>query len=304
MSGWGIAAQAGAQLLGSYMAYQGAKSDRDLQEEMFQQNMQAQREFAQQGIRWRVADAQAAGIHPLYALGASTHSFAPIAYMGGSGDGGAGGILANAGQDIGRAIDATRTNDERLEARYQAVQRALTLDNMELQNDLLRSQIARINQQGNPAMPNAAGGIAASSPGLEGQGDVGRYGLVKTEVLPAPAHIQDKAMERAVNMPGRPSLEPGAITDTGFAKTATGYAPVPSKDVKERIEDMPVSEFLWWIRNGGTNSWEHLSSGNRSYSNPPPLDWLPEGAFKWTWSIAKQEWQPVFGASGSLPGRR
>lgn len=38
------------------------------------QNNATQREFAQNGIQWKVEDAKKAGIHPLYALGASTAS--------------------------------------------------------------------------------------------------------------------------------------------------------------------------------------------------------------------------------------
>lgn len=41
------------------------------------QNYEMQREFAQNGIRWKVADAQAAGLHPLYALGGGGAAFAP-----------------------------------------------------------------------------------------------------------------------------------------------------------------------------------------------------------------------------------
>ena len=36
-----------------------------------------QREFAQNSIQWRAADAKKAGVHPLAALGASTHSPSP-----------------------------------------------------------------------------------------------------------------------------------------------------------------------------------------------------------------------------------
>lgn len=52
-------------------------------------NIQQQREFAQKGIRWRVSDAKKAGIHPLFALGANTASFSPVAgpdYGGAVGD--------------------------------------------------------------------------------------------------------------------------------------------------------------------------------------------------------------------------
>jgi hypothetical protein len=38
-----------------------------------------QREFAQMGIQWKVADAKAAGLHPLYALGGSGATYSPSA---------------------------------------------------------------------------------------------------------------------------------------------------------------------------------------------------------------------------------
>lgn len=41
------------------------------------------KEFAQKGIRWKVADAKAAGIHPLYAMGASTN-MPSVSMQGGS----------------------------------------------------------------------------------------------------------------------------------------------------------------------------------------------------------------------------
>lgn len=72
-------------------------------------NRDMQREFAQHGVRWKVADAKAAGIHPLAALGASTHSFAPSF----QGDTSLSEGLARVGQDISRSIDATRTAEER-----------------------------------------------------------------------------------------------------------------------------------------------------------------------------------------------
>lgn len=114
-------------------------------------NTATQKEFAQHGIRWRVEDAKAAGIHPLYALGAQTQSFSPI-HVGTD--------FAGMGQDISRAIDATRTSGERADARLAA----LTLERAELENDLLRSQIlgskAALLQQVGPAFPGGAPGPA------------------------------------------------------------------------------------------------------------------------------------------------
>lgn len=126
-----------------------AKSEQARQDRVAANNIALQKEFAQQGIKWKVEDAKSAGIHPLYALGASTHSFSPVsvggaAYPGDPGvvqstpaiDTGMPNALANAGQDIGRAVSAMKTPQERMSD-------ALALENMSLQNDLIRSQIAQ-----------------------------------------------------------------------------------------------------------------------------------------------------------------
>lgn len=77
------------------------------------QNIQMQREFAQNGVRWRVEDAQAAGVHPLFALGGSGAAFAPasssLSFDGSGSDGG----LAQMGQHLGRAINSQETADQR-----------------------------------------------------------------------------------------------------------------------------------------------------------------------------------------------
>lgn len=50
----------------------------DFAREMWKKNANLQRQFAKMGIRWRVADAKAAGLHPLAALGSSGASGSPI----------------------------------------------------------------------------------------------------------------------------------------------------------------------------------------------------------------------------------
>lgn len=123
-----------------------ANRDRKFAANWAQKNIDLQKEFAQSGIRWKVEDAKAAGVHPLYALGANTIGFNPVSVGGGSGGGflpaGSsnggdilGQALSNAGQDIGRAVSAMKTPQEKM-------QDALTLQNMGLQNDYLRAQIA------------------------------------------------------------------------------------------------------------------------------------------------------------------
>lgn len=66
------------------------------------ENRQSQEEFAKHGIRWRVEDAQAAGVHPLFALGGGVTPFTPQATA-----------FAEAGQNIGRAAFTSMTEGER-----------------------------------------------------------------------------------------------------------------------------------------------------------------------------------------------
>lgn len=190
-------------------------------------NIKYQKQFAQQGIQWKVADAKKAGIHPLAALGAQTHSFSPV--QGGDWSG-----LASAGQDLGRAIEARSTKGQRLDA-YSAETQKLAIDRGRLENDILRaelaSKLAKVKQPGNP--PAVAD---SQNPNLLlGQGD-------------SPG-INNKAMERQGWKAGSPQQEAGAVSDHGFTRTSQGWAPVMSKDAKDRLEeDLPG--MIWWnIRN-------------------------------------------------------
>lgn len=100
-----IASVAGS-LLGLGGSLLGSKTASDVASD----NVQYQKEFAQQGIRWRVADAKAAGINPLVALGASPVSYSPQS-IGGTDYG-----LGALGQDLTRAISSMQTKEERAQA--------------------------------------------------------------------------------------------------------------------------------------------------------------------------------------------
>lgn len=238
-------------------------------------NAAIQREFAQQGVRWRVADAQAAGVHPLFALGAQLPGYQPVHQVGSESSVGA---LSAVGQDIGRAVDGTRTPRERAAARLEA----LSLERGELENELLRSRIAILNQQSGPPMVDPA------NPGVRVFGT-------------SDARIEEKPLERITAAPGAAHQEAGAVTDLGFSRTPTGFAILPSKDWKDRGEDQLFPEVAWAVRN-------HIlpTLSPSRFGMPPPETWLPEGATHWGFSRLKQEWQPVFpvrrrAGSWSLP---
>jgi len=114
-------------ILGAITGASDRKKDRKLQKDAMQH-----------GISWRVRDAQEAGIHPLYALGAPTFNPSPV--------GAGGNDFASIGQDIGRAAMAYSSKPDKAAAAMQA----LALERGSLENELLRSQIRKLNQPGTP----------------------------------------------------------------------------------------------------------------------------------------------------------
>lgn len=247
------------KIVGGFMGQNEAENTREAQLNMARDNYQHQKEFAQHGIRWKVDDAKAAGLHPIYALGGSGASFSPSS-ANFTADTSMANAVAGAGQDLGRAINSTRTEGERGDA-FTKTARALQLENMSLQNDNLRSEIAskvgRLRQNPNPPMPSP--GDAWLVPGQA------QSGLIKNEPM------------KRTNPGDEPSNEPGAITDTGYVRTKSGgYVPLPSKDAKERIEDIMPHEWSHFWRN---NIMPHF--GGRQF-NPPYK--APEGK-EWVYDL-------------------
>lgn len=163
------------------------QADKELQA----QNIANQKEFAQHGVRWKVADAQAAGLHPLAALGAQTSSFSNVV--------GADIPLAKTdfggmGQDIGRAIDAGSTQSERSDRMGQAIQRTaqvFQLEKLNLENEQLKSNIALTRSQLPPPIPGLPPGALAHlsrSPSRTADGQAIADDEVKQKPGDAPAN--------------------------------------------------------------------------------------------------------------------
>lgn len=230
---------AGGSLLGGLFGASGAKQGGKMAAratlKAARMNANWQRKFAQKGISWRVRDAKRAGIHPLAALGAQTASFAP-SFVGATQAGqGVADAAAQMGQGISRAGAAFGDAAMRVESdAYLARLQEAQLDNMHLQNAALASQIAMMNQPGNPpAMQSAADRYL-----IDGQGQAVKGGLVA-----------DQPLKRIASDPGRVSQEAGAVTDTGFLRTRTGWAPTRSADAAERLEDDFLGSVQHFIRN-------------------------------------------------------
>lgn len=119
----------GSSLLGGILG--GNRADAQAE-----QNRQMQLAFAQNAIQWKVEDAKKAGVHPLFALGASTGSFTPVANNSGEVLGDA---IGKMGQNIGRAVEASGDRESKALLMTKA---KLEVENQGLQNDILRQKIA------------------------------------------------------------------------------------------------------------------------------------------------------------------
>lgn len=237
---------------------------------------QLQMKFAKNGIQWRVQDAQKAGIHPLYALGASIPTYTPNTFVPGV-DNSLGSGIAAAGQNVGRALDATSPASVR-QRQYAEAMMALELERGSLQNELLRSNIAKLNQ--NPPMPTAGDRYL-----LDGQSGSGVVSSPTFDQRFSGALIARQPMQQTATQPGAGWQEPGAIADVGYARTERGLAPVPTADVKQRIEDMLVPQFMWALRN---NLLPNLGIGSGPKGVP-----VPKGKDGWVWNPFFQEYQPM-----------
>lgn len=120
-----------------------------------------QKEFAQEGIQWKVADAQKAGVHPLFALGANTHSYSPVSVGGPDMS-----WLGDMGQEIDRSRQAVSDAGSRS---GQATLERLSVDRAGLENELLRAEIAKTRAQVGPPSPTP--GVASNDPLILQAGD-------------------------------------------------------------------------------------------------------------------------------------
>lgn len=257
----------GASLLGGLFSGAGAKSGGKSAARATlkanAENIKYQKQFAKRAIRWKVRDAKRAGLSPLAALGAQTVAFSPSSVGATQAGQGISAAAEAMGQGISRAGAAfgdieTRNNQ------YVTQLQKLQVDNMNLQNQKLASEIAVTTQAGQPPATPTNRWL------VDGQGQTS---------LPKSPLIQDSPLKRVVSDPGRPHSEPGAVTDSGYLRTPTGYAPVMSTDAKERLEEDWIGGLTWNVRN-------RLLQNLQLYLNPPP-------AIKNGWyNPLRQEYQP------------
>lgn len=128
-----------------------------------------QKEFAQKGIQWKAADAKAAGLHPLAAIGAPTTSFSPVSVGGDN-------SYSRAGQSIGRSLSKMLSKKEKVVEKIEIDSAIEKLKNMRLQNVGLQTEIDQMRR--NPPVQSVTGG---------GDDFQRATGLVETKKVQIPA---------------------------------------------------------------------------------------------------------------------
>lgn len=241
---------AGSSLIGGLLG----KSNADKQ-------MAMQKQFAQKGLQWKAADAEKAGISKIFAMGAPAISYAPV-----SAGGALGASVADAGQQIGRAMDATSSPQGR--ASTMAVELAKAqIEGVKIDNQIklanLRSQVALRNQAGNPPpIPDSE-----TIQHIPGQGN----SEIKVEKKIAPSGAQ-------------PFKSYGVSPEVDLYRTARGWSPQVPSELGEAMESQPIAALQWAIRNNILPQFDSSRKVGAQGDPPPGMRWhynMFTGEYSW-----------------------
>lgn len=239
---WPAIIAAGAALAGAYAQKESSeKIAEKMQRSQTDQatlNYRQQKEFAQMGIRWRVADAKKAGLHPLAAIGMQGASFSPssMSYpMEEPTDYG----LSAAGQSFQRAMYAKQTHTEREMARLDVEFAQERVNNMRLQNMGLLTRLNNLDSV--PAMPAVGPSALEKEWGIAGQDDAGVR--VETSASPIIRYTPSEVVikEQPGYDAGYPALE------QFYQRPDGGLEALPSTKASEPLESAPVSSVKYGL---------------------------------------------------------
>lgn len=177
------AVQGGSSALGNLFSAKEAKKawrrTLKLQDKTSNQEYERQKEFAQMGIGWKVADAKAAGLHPLYALGAMPANYSPAMIQSPvEPSSGIGESMAEAGQSISRAMMATQTNDEKRMAQMAMEAHIANMAESDMRRQVLESERDRNYQE-------MMRGITADIPSVTPMYEMGQSPALLPDQAPA-----------------------------------------------------------------------------------------------------------------------
>lgn len=258
----GIIGSGIASALGSII---GGRSQAKAQEQANLQNIAMQREFAQQGIRWKVEDAKAAGLHPLFALGGSGATFTPSVQP--VFNQGIGPALQSMGQGVSRAIAAQSTVDEVAErqARLKLIEAQTNESNARAASMLAASENARLGQAQVATFPLGyhASDLPVASRQLAEENRHWRMGLQDVipgqggsgSKIPTRGPVEDprKVITPAVGDESRTAGREGAwnlvtmYPGDRWRHSVQALMPVNQEGWTEGLESMPKWKYPAWI---------------------------------------------------------
>lgn len=247
-------ASGGASIYDGMMDRRDADTTRRMNQDNYDRSDSLQREFAQNGISWKVQDAERAGIHPLFALGAQGASYSPSTFI-------AGDLprrntfssLASMGQDVSRAVFATAPQRKRDAAMFE-----LNREQGELENAILRHKLSQMRAVG-PAMPLSGSGMSGGL--LDGQGD---------SLRTSSGYVSEMPLVKTHSEPGRSGKQVGHIDDYTFSRTADGgYAVSMTPEWAQNNQDNVIGNIQWMMRNYLTPGSQDLRSPNTNYYRLP-----------------------------------
>lgn len=228
--------------------------NRQQQDQANQQNYDLQKEFAQNGIRWKIADGIAAGIHPLAVLGAQGYSASP-SYISHDRDDTSSTFVRNMGQNISRAMAATSTMEEKMFKRAQ-------LESMSIDNELKKTQLKKaLMDLASPPLPSGSDNGAGVMDNIWGKADKN---------------------QTSVELPTVPNM---AFSDTG-----SGLRPVMSRALSQADQNNMSNNLFWQTR----NVWTPFITGTGPGEPPNQKTYpLPKGYDYYKWNRWEHEWQPA-----------
>lgn len=139
-----------------------------------------------------------------------------------------------------------------------------------LNTELLQQQVegARLDNVGKAIEIEKA----RNPPGLPVAGKTTTHGQV----------LMDGQLPKGIKSVSPAHQTPGSTPGVSFETTPSGFAPTPSKDVKDLIEDS-----MYELR----HFWRYGILPNFGYGDPPPNSMLPPGADSWRFNPLFQEYQ-------------
>lgn len=242
--------------------------------------------------------AKKAGIHPAVLFGGSFANSSPVS-VGQVNDGGNnwGANMASMGQDISRAIDTQRDIDERtafreqageiqkLQLNQQALRDTAEIEHMGLQNELLRTQIAKLRQQETPPAPlkkkTSDAGVIIRPYNQFKQSDqvAGKWETTSAQVTSADPHTQSLTAG-----PPNPSHTRFRIG----GKHLGYYLEAPAgQNFSESLESSGPIEGM--VHNKAHQVLRALETHIHGPGDKPKIA-LPPG-YRWSWNRSTQSWR-------------